>query len=47
MADIVITEFMDQAAVDGLATGYDVLYDTGLVDDPGALAARAGRLPGP
>jgi len=39
MADIVITEFMDQAAVDGLATGYDVLYDTGLVDDPGALAA--------
>lgn len=32
MTDIVITEFMDGAAVDGLRRDYDVLYDPGLVD---------------
>lgn len=32
MADIVITEFMDAAAVDGLRRDYDVLYDPGFVD---------------
>lgn len=37
MADIVITEFMDQAGVDALA-GFDVLYDPQLVDRPDALA---------
>lgn len=37
MADIVITEFMDKGAVDGLAADYDVLYDQNLVDQPGRL----------
>ena len=32
MADIVISEFMDEVAVEGLRDGYDVLYDPGLVD---------------
>ena len=32
MADIVISEFMDQSAVDGLADEFDVLYDPNLVD---------------
>lgn len=41
MADIVISEFMDEAAVDGLATAYDVLYDPDLADRPDALAAAA------
>jgi (S)-sulfolactate dehydrogenase len=40
MARIVISEFMDEAAIrDGLA-GHDVLYDPNLVDDPGRLAAE-------
>lgn len=37
MADIVIAEFMDKNAVDGLAADYDVLYDRNLVDQPGRL----------
>lgn len=37
MADIVITEFMDKDAVDGLAADYDVLYDQNLVDQLGRL----------
>lgn len=37
MADIVISEFMDRAAVDDLAASFDVLYDPGLVDRPGDL----------
>ena len=37
MADIVITEFMDEAAVGRLARAHDTLYDPKLVDDPGAL----------
>ncbi len=37
MADIVITEFMDEAAVGRLAHAYDTLYDPKLVDDPAAL----------
>jgi len=37
MADIVITEFMDEAAVARLAQSYDTLYDPKLVDDPAAL----------
>ena len=32
MPDIVISEFMDQAAVDSLAADFDVLYDPQLVD---------------
>ncbi|KGF66715.1 3-phosphoglycerate dehydrogenase [Hoeflea sp. BAL378] len=46
MAHIVITEFMDEAAVARLARVHDTLYDPTLVDDPAALhghltAARA------
>ena len=41
MADIVVTEFMDQAAVDGLARDYDVLYDRDLHQKPDALLAAA------
>ena len=37
MADIVITEFMDEAAVGRLAQAFDTLYDPKLVDDPAAL----------
>lgn len=35
--EIVISEFMDQAAVDGLAARFDVLYAPDLVDQPEAL----------
>jgi (S)-sulfolactate dehydrogenase len=43
MVDILITEFMDGAAVDGLRRDYDVLYDPGLVDRRGELlGALAG-----
>ena len=37
MADIVITEFMDEAAVGRLVHSYDTIYDPKLVDDPAAL----------
>jgi (S)-sulfolactate dehydrogenase len=37
MADIVITEFMDEAAVRRLADSHDTVYDPKLVDDPAAL----------
>lgn len=43
MSDIVITEFMDADAVDGLRAGYDVHYDPALVDAPEALTARLGQ----
>lgn len=39
MPDIVISEFMDQDAVDGAAVDYDLVYDPGLVDKPQELAA--------
>ncbi len=39
MADIVISEFMDEAAVVSLRDDYDVHYDPGLVDNVDALAA--------
>lgn len=39
MTDVVICEFMDQAAVDDLARDFDVLYEPDLVDRPGELAA--------
>lgn len=32
MVDIIISEFMDNTAVEGLAEDFDVLYDPGLVD---------------
>ncbi len=37
MPEILITEFMDDAAVADLAADFDVLYDAGLVDRPDAL----------
>jgi (S)-sulfolactate dehydrogenase len=43
VADIVISEFMDEAAVAELRGGFDVLHDAGLVDRPVDLkAALAG-----
>jgi (S)-sulfolactate dehydrogenase len=39
MADVVICEFMDQAAVDTLRNRFDTLYDPELVDDEAALLA--------
>ncbi|MFO0043052.1 MAG: hydroxyacid dehydrogenase [Pseudomonadota bacterium] len=43
MADIVITEFMDEAAIRAHLSGFDVRYDPTLVDSPDALrAALAG-----
>ncbi len=38
MAEIVISEFMDEDAVAGLSADFDVLYDPGLVDAPETLA---------
>lgn len=38
MAEIVITEFMDEAAISTVLAGRDVIYDPKLVDQPGALA---------
>jgi len=38
MADIVISEFMDLDAVEGLAAEFDVLYEPDLVDRPDELA---------
>ncbi len=37
MADVVISEFMDEAAIRGGLAGFDVYYDPGLVDRPGDL----------
>ena len=39
MSDIVISEFMDQAAIDAILRGRDVLYDPKLVDDKERLYA--------
>lgn len=39
MPEIVITEFMDEAAIEASFAGRDVLYDPKLVDDPARLAA--------
>ncbi|MBM3573144.1 MAG: 3-phosphoglycerate dehydrogenase, partial [Alphaproteobacteria bacterium] len=41
MTDIVITEFMDGAAVADLAADFDLVYDAGLVDRPEDLMAAA------
>lgn len=38
MPDIVITEFMDEAAVDRMTTKFDCVYDPALVDEPERLA---------
>jgi len=39
MPEIVITEFMDEAAIRATLAGRDVLYDPKLVDDPARLTA--------
>ena len=39
MADIVISEFMDEVVVADAFAGRDVLFDAGLVDDPASLYA--------
>jgi (S)-sulfolactate dehydrogenase len=39
MPEIVISEFMDEAAIQASFAGRDVLYDPKLVDDPARLAA--------
>jgi (S)-sulfolactate dehydrogenase len=43
MSDIVIAEFMDQPAIDGLAAEFDVLYDAGLWQKRDALEAAAAK----
>ncbi len=43
MARIVITEFMDERAVDRLRARHDVLYDPKLVDDASRLLAEAAK----
>lgn len=42
MADIVIAEFMDEAAIAAQLAGRDVLYDAKLVDQPDRLHAALG-----
>ena len=46
MPDIVISEFMDEAAVDWLRARFDVLYDPGLVDDRPRLEGLGAGLRG-
>lgn len=41
MTDIVITEFMDEQSVAGLAADFDLVYDANLVDRPDDLIALA------
>jgi (S)-sulfolactate dehydrogenase len=40
LAEIVISEFMDDAALDGLKQRYSVIYDPALVDEPDRLHAE-------
>ncbi len=40
MKKIVISEFMDQTAIDGLKKDFQVVYDPGLVDQPDLLLAE-------
>jgi len=46
LADIVISEFMDDAVVAELARDRDVFFDKGLVDRPGDLVREASRCRG-
>ena len=45
MYDIVVTEFVDQWAVDDLAKDYKVHYDPKLVDKPEEIAKLAAESP--
>jgi (S)-sulfolactate dehydrogenase len=40
MKKIVISEFMDQVAMDGLKNDFNLVYDPGLVDQPELLLAE-------
>ncbi|MEM1040248.1 MAG: hydroxyacid dehydrogenase [Pseudomonadota bacterium] len=42
MPDVIITEFMDEAAVERIKAMHDTHYDPALVDDGDALSAMAG-----
>lgn len=42
MADIIVSEFMDEAALEAARSHYDVLYDPTLVDDPDRLISLLG-----
>ncbi len=46
MTKVVITEFMDEAAIAGGLAGLSVVYDPTLVDDPDRLAAAVGDADG-
>ena len=46
MPDIVISEFMDQSAVDSAAKDFDILYDAELVDRPDDLKAQLAEARG-
>ncbi len=46
MNDIVISEFMDDAAIDWLRRDFSVIYDTTLVDDPDRLHAACAHARG-
>jgi (S)-sulfolactate dehydrogenase len=43
MPKVIISEFMDEAAIAAELAGFDVLYDPGLVDRPGDLAAAVAQ----
>ena len=43
MPKVIISEFMDEAAIAAELAGLDVVYDPGLVDRPEDLAAAAAR----
>jgi len=45
MAKIIITEFIDQSAVNDLAADYDVVYDPALVDQPNRLTELISDAP--
>jgi len=45
MAEIIITEFIDQSAVDNLAADFDTVYDPTLVDQPDRLLGMVGAAP--
>ena len=39
MPDIIVTEFMDEAAVDRMSARFECVYDPALVDNPDKLAS--------
>jgi len=43
VADIVVTEFIDESALEGFGSDYDVVYDPSLVDDTDKMFALLGE----